>query len=64
MPHHVRPAAKTRPEFTRLLVNVDPHASPFRTIGPLSNIAAFAEAFGCKASDPMVRPESQRAQIW
>jgi putative endopeptidase len=57
--------AKTRPEYTRLLVNVDPHAPPeFRTIGPLSNIPAFAQAFGCKAGDPMVRPESERAQIW
>ena len=57
--------AKSRPEFTRLLVNVDPHAPPeFRTIGPLSNIPAFAEAFGCKRGDPMVRPEEQRAQIW
>jgi putative endopeptidase len=56
---------KTRPEFARLLVNVDPHAPPeFRTIGPLSNIPAFAQAFGCKAGDPMVRPESERAQIW
>jgi putative endopeptidase len=57
--------AKTRPEYTRLLVNVDPHAPPeFRTIGPLSNIPAFAQAFGCKAGDPMVRPETERAQIW
>lgn len=57
--------AKSRPEFTRLLVNVDPHAPPeFRTIGPLSNIPAFALAFGCKSGDPMVRPESERAQIW
>ena len=57
--------AKTRPEYARLLVNVDPHAPPeFRTIGPLSNIPAFAQAFGCKAGDPMVRPESARAQIW
>lgn len=57
--------AKSRPEYTRLLVNVDPHAPPeFRTIGPLSNIPAFAEAFGCKPGDPMVRPESERAQIW
>jgi putative endopeptidase len=57
--------AKSRPEYTRLLVNVDPHAPPeFRTIGPLSNIPAFAQAFGCKAGDPMVRPESARAQIW
>lgn len=57
--------SKSRPEFTRLLVNVDPHAPPqFRTIGPLSNIPAFAQAFGCKAGDPMVRPENARAQIW
>ncbi len=57
--------AKARPEFTRLMVNVDPHAPPkLRTNGPLSNIPAFAKAFGCKPGDPMVRPESQRAQIW
>lgn len=57
--------AKSRPEFTRLLVNIDPHAPPrFRTIGPLSNIPGFAEAFGCKPGDPMVRSESERAQIW
>jgi putative endopeptidase len=57
--------AKTTPEYTRLLVNVDPHAPPeFRTIGPLSNITAFAQAFGCKPGDPMVRPERERAEIW
>jgi putative endopeptidase len=57
--------AKARPEFSRLMVNVDPHAPPkLRTNGPLSNIPAFAQAFGCKPGDPMVRPESQRAQIW
>jgi putative endopeptidase len=57
--------AKYRPEFSRLLVATDPHAPPkFRTIGPLSNIPAFAQAFGCKPGDPMVRPESERAQIW
>ncbi len=57
--------AKARPEFTRLMVNVDPHAPPvFRTNGPLSNISAFARAFGCKPGDPMVRPETERAQIW
>ncbi|HEU5305589.1 MAG TPA: M13 family metallopeptidase [Gemmatimonadales bacterium] len=57
--------AKQRPEFTRLLVTTDPHAPPkFRTNGPLSNIPAFAKAFGCKPGDPMVRPEGERAQIW
>jgi putative endopeptidase len=57
--------AKARPEFTRLMVNVDPHAPPkFRTNGPLSNIPAFARAFSCKPGDAMVRPENERAQIW
>jgi putative endopeptidase len=56
---------ETRPEFARLLVNVDPHSPPeLRTTGPLSNIPAFARAFGCKPGDPMVRAESERAQIW
>jgi putative endopeptidase len=54
-----------RPEFNRLLVTVDPHGPPvFRTNGPLSNIPAFAKAFGCKPGDPMVRPDSERVQIW
>jgi predicted metalloendopeptidase len=57
--------AKTRPELVRLMVNTDPHAPPkFRTNGPLSNIPAFAQAFGCKPGDPMVRSERERAQIW
>ena len=57
--------AKLRPEFARLQLSVGPHAPPrFRTIGPLSNIPAFAQAFDCKPGDPMVRPENQRAQIW
>lgn len=57
--------AKLRPEFARLQLAVGPHAPPkFRTIGPLSNMPAFAKAFGCKPGDPMVRPESERAQIW
>jgi putative endopeptidase len=57
--------AKARPEFERLMVNTDPHAPPkFRTNGPLSNIPAFAQAFGCKQGHPMVRPEATRAQIW
>jgi putative endopeptidase len=54
-----------RPEFARLLVNVDPHGpAGFRTNGPLSNIPAFAKAFGCGPGDPMARPDSERVQIW
>jgi putative endopeptidase len=42
---------------------VDPHAPPaLRANGPLSNMQEFAEAFSCKAGDPMVR--AARAEIW
>ncbi len=54
-----------RREYSRMLTNVDPHPLPkFRVIGPLSNLPAFAKAFGCKAGDPMVRPPSDRCTIW
>jgi predicted metalloendopeptidase len=54
-----------RPEYARMLTNVDPHPLPkFRVLGPLSNLAAFAKAFGCKEGDPMVRPAGSRCGIW
>jgi putative endopeptidase len=56
-------AQNSRPEFERLMVNLNPHPlGRFRAIGPLSNMPAFAKAFDCKAGDPMVR--SDRCQIW
>ena len=56
---------KIRPEYARMLVTVDPHGpAAFRVNGPLSNIPAFAKAFGCKAGDPMVRGDRDRVQIW
>ncbi|MGH7518271.1 MAG: M13 family metallopeptidase [Gemmatimonadales bacterium] len=52
-----------RPEYARLLAQMDPHSPPaHRTNGPLSNMPEFAEAFACKAGDPMVR--QARAEIW
>jgi putative endopeptidase len=58
-------ATSTRPEFARLLVNVDPHPLPkFRVNGPLSNMPQFAAAFQCKTGDVMVRAETDRCQIW
>jgi len=58
-------AQKLRPEYERLLVNVDSHpVGRFRVIGPLSNMPAFAQAYQCKAGDPMVRPDEKRCQIW
>lgn len=58
-------ASNQRPEYSRLLVNTDPHPlARFRVNGPLSNMPAFAEAFGCKVGDRMVRPAAERCQIW
>jgi putative endopeptidase len=58
-------AVSTRPERVRVLVHTDPHPlERFRVNAPVSNIPAFAKAFGCGADSPMVRPEAQRCRIW
>jgi putative endopeptidase len=55
--------ANDRPEYERLMANTNPHPLPrFRGNGPLSNMAEFAKAFGCKKGDPMVR--EQVCKIW
>jgi len=52
-----------RPEAARLQTNTDPHPlARFRGNGPLSNMEAFAKAFGCKKGDTMVR--EQACKIW
>jgi putative endopeptidase len=54
-----------RPETARVQVATDPHSpGRFRVNGPLANMPEFAQAFGCKDGDPMVRPAAQRARIW
>jgi predicted metalloendopeptidase len=56
-------AVNVRPELARLQTNTDPHPLPkFRANGPLSNMAEFAKAFGCKKGDAMVR--AQVCKIW
>ncbi|MFL6207619.1 MAG: M13 family metallopeptidase [Pyrinomonadaceae bacterium] len=58
-------ATNIRPERARLLAQTDPHPLPkFRVNGPLANFPAFAQAFGCKEGDPMVRAEKDRCVIW
>ena len=53
------------PESLRTRQMTDPHSpDKWRVNGPLSNMPAFARAFGCKAGDPMVRPDSLVAKIW
>jgi predicted metalloendopeptidase len=54
-----------RPEQLRTRVTVDPHApEQWRVNGPLANVAAFAQAFGCKEGDAMVRPKDKIPAIW
>jgi len=55
--------ANVRPEFARLQANTNEHPLPrFRGNGPLTNMAEFARAFGCKNGDAMVR--EQACKIW
>jgi putative endopeptidase len=52
-----------RAEAARLQTNTDPHPlARFRGNGPLSNLDAFAKAFGCKKGDAMVRENA--CKIW
>jgi putative endopeptidase len=52
-----------RPEAARLQANTNPHPlARFRGNGPLSDMASFAQAWGCKRGDPMVR--EQACKIW
>ncbi len=55
--------ATMRPEFARLQTNTNEHPLPqFRANGPLSNMEAFAKAFGCQKGDAMVRENV--CKIW
>ncbi|NOZ85685.1 MAG: M13 family metallopeptidase [Deltaproteobacteria bacterium] len=55
--------SKSRPEYARKMVVVDPHSPPkWRVNGPLSNLADFSKAFSCKPGDPMSPKE--RCQVW
>jgi len=54
-----------RPESLRTRVTTDPHSpEEWRVNGPLSNMPQFAQAFGCKPGDPMVRAPETVPQIW
>ncbi|HVH67573.1 MAG TPA: M13 family metallopeptidase [Gemmatimonadales bacterium] len=57
--------AKQTDQYLRNQVVTDPHApARWRVMGPLSNLAEFAKAFGCKEGDGMVRADSVKATIW
>ena len=54
-----------RPEQQRLMVQGDPHPiAKYRVIGPMSNLAAFAEAFSCKPGAAMIRAGADRCEVW
>jgi putative endopeptidase len=54
----------TTEELTMRLTT-DVHApANFRAIGAPSNLKAFAEAYGCKPADPMVRAGDKQIVIW
>lgn len=36
----------------------------WRTNGPLANLPAFADSFGCKTGQPMVRPQAEQIRVW
>jgi predicted metalloendopeptidase len=55
--------ANIRPEVARLIVTTDPHSMPiFRIDDVVSNMSEFAQAFGCKAGQKMVRANACR--VW
>jgi putative endopeptidase len=54
-----------KPEEAAVRVNTDPHSpAQFRAMGAPSNMPAFAQAFSCKAGDPMVRANDKQVVIW
>ncbi|HZF12178.1 MAG TPA: M13 family metallopeptidase [Thermoanaerobaculia bacterium] len=58
-------AASASPEAERLQLATNPHPLPrFRVDGVVSDMPEFARAFSCKTGDPMVRPDSERCQVW
>ena len=55
----------SRPESLRTRVTTDPHSpEEWRVNGPLSNMPQFAQAFGCKPGDAMVRAGDAVPRIW
>ncbi|MCB9669708.1 MAG: M13 family metallopeptidase [Alphaproteobacteria bacterium] len=50
-------------ELQRVRVATDPHSPPkFRVNGPVMNLPAFAEAFGCEKGAPMA--PADRCEVW
>ncbi|RXR08439.1 M13 family metallopeptidase [Pseudoxanthomonas composti] len=58
-------AQQLSPQEATLRVTVDTHApGQWRANGPLMNLPDFATTYGCKAGQPMFKPEGERIQLW
>ncbi|HET8764212.1 MAG TPA: M13 family metallopeptidase [Rhodanobacter sp.] len=54
-----------REKQAELYLNVDPHSpASIRAIAAPSDMSAFAKAFQCKTTDPMVRSGDKQVKIW
>jgi len=57
--------SNTRPEDMRLRALTDPHSpSKYRINGVVVNMPEFANAFSCKAGQPMVNPPEKVCKVW
>jgi putative endopeptidase len=57
--------ANERPEDLRLRAQVDPHSpAQYRINGVVVNMPEFAEAFQCKAGQPIVKPSEKVCKVW
>ena len=57
--------ANERPEDMRVRAMTDPHSpARYRINGVVVNMPDFAEAFSCKAGQPMVKPAAHVCRIW
>jgi putative endopeptidase len=54
---------KRRPDYSRMLVNVDPHSpGRYRTNGVVQNMPEFEKAWGCHSGQPMV--SANMCRVW
>jgi putative endopeptidase len=57
--------ANERPEDLRMRAQVDPHSpARYRINGVVVNMPEFAQAFGCKPGQPMVKPTEKVCRVW
>jgi putative endopeptidase len=57
--------ANVSPELQRTLAGIDPHSPRhLRVLGPVSNLDVFKAAFGLADDAPIMRPASERIEIW